>query len=103
MGKHPLVTRFMKCAHRVCPVSKQFAPSWDLSVVLDALCQQPFEPLDQVELKMLSFKTRLLLALASDKSVIGIHAPSLHSSCAQFAPVTIGYDCGLTAPLSLRL
>jgi hypothetical protein len=61
VGKHPLVARFMKCARRVCPGSKQFAPSWDLSVVLDALCQQPFEPLDQVELKMLSFKTRLLL------------------------------------------
>ena len=80
------------------PVSKQLAPSWPLPVVLDTLCQKPFEPLDQVDLKMLSFKTALLLAMASAKCVSGIHSLSLHSSCAQ-----LGYHCGLTLPLSLRL
>ena len=67
--QHPLVTRFLKGARCLRPVSKQLTPSWDLSIVLDALCQQPFEPLDQVELKKLSFKTALLLALASAKRV----------------------------------
>ena len=62
-GNTPLVARFMKVARRLRSVSKKLASSQDLSVVLDALCQQPFETLDQVDLKMLSFKTALLLEL----------------------------------------
>lgn len=56
VGQHPLLACFMKGACRLSPVSKQLAPSWDLSIVLDALCQQPFEPLNQVELKMLHLR-----------------------------------------------
>ena len=43
-------------------------------MVLDALSRPPFEPLQQVGLKVLSFKTALLLALASAKCVSDIHA-----------------------------
>ena len=54
VGQHPLVSRFMKGARRLRPVSNQLAPSWDLSTVLDVLSHPPFEPLDQVDLKVLS-------------------------------------------------
>ena len=37
--------------------------------MLDALSCPPFEPLHQVELKLLSIKTALLVALASAKRV----------------------------------
>ena len=67
------------------PVSKQLARSWDLAAVLDALSHPPFEPLDQVDLKVLSLKTALLLALASAKRVSDIHAFSVHPDCLQFA------------------
>ncbi|KAK0152758.1 Extracellular matrix protein FRAS1 [Merluccius polli] len=40
-GWHPLVRRFMKGARRRLFVSKPLFPSWDLSSVLDVLCQQP--------------------------------------------------------------
>ena len=45
----------------------------------------PFEPLQQVELKMLSFKTALLLTLASAKRRSDIHALSVNPSCMQFS------------------
>lgn len=35
-------------------------PSWDLSVVFSGLQRAPFEPLESVELKILSLKTLLL-------------------------------------------
>ncbi|XDV45836.1 hypothetical protein PO909_013859 [Leuciscus waleckii] len=43
---------------------RRTVPEWDLSMVLEALSQYPFEPL-----KLLSFKAALLLALASAKRV----------------------------------
>ncbi|KAK0150714.1 hypothetical protein N1851_008184 [Merluccius polli] len=36
-GRHPLVRHFMKGARRRLFVSKPLFPSWDLSLVLDAL------------------------------------------------------------------
>ncbi|XP_032363038.1 LOW QUALITY PROTEIN: uncharacterized protein LOC116675032 [Etheostoma spectabile] len=85
-GQHPLVCRFMKGARRLLPVSKPLTPPWDLAVVLDGLASPPFEPLGEVDLKHLSLKTVLLLALASAKRVGDIHALSVHPSCTQFAP-----------------
>lgn len=66
-GQQPLICQSMKGARRLRPVSRSLAAPWDLSMVLDALSHLPFEPLEQVNLKMLSFKTALFLALASAK------------------------------------
>ena len=86
VGQHPLVCRFMKGARRRLLVPKTLFPSWDLSLVLDALCQHPFEPLNVIDIKLLSLKTALLLALSSAKRVGEIRALSVHPSCLQFAP-----------------
>ena len=43
-------------------------------MVLHAVSRPPFEPLQQIELRKLSFKTALLLALTSAKRVSDIHA-----------------------------
>ena len=83
-GQHPIVCRFMKGARRLRPVLRSLAAPWDLSTVLDALSRPPFEPLQQVELKTLSFKTALLLALASAKRTSDIHALSVSPTCMQF-------------------
>lgn len=69
VGQHPLIRRFMKGARRSLPVVRRTVPEWDLSMVLEALSQHPFEPLDSISLKLLSLKTALLLALASAKRV----------------------------------
>ena len=57
------------------------APAWDLTMVLDALCMPPFEPLAQAELKWLSCKTAFLLAITSAKRVSELHALSVSDSC----------------------
>ena len=85
VGQHPVVCQFMKGARRKLPTSRPLAPSWDLPAVLEALSCSPFEPLGQVELKVLSLKTALLLALASAKRVGEIHALSVHQSCMKFS------------------
>ncbi|KAK2823510.1 hypothetical protein Q7C36_020110 [Tachysurus vachellii] len=85
VGQHPLIRRFMKGAHRSLPVTRSVVPDWDLSMVLEVLAQQTFEPLGDISLKLLSFKTALLLALASAKRVSDLHALSVHSSCTKFS------------------
>ncbi|XP_055053994.2 uncharacterized protein [Misgurnus anguillicaudatus] len=85
VGQHPLISRFMRGARRLKRVVKPLIPPWDLSVVLNALSQPPFEPLDDIDLKFLSLKVALLLALSTAKRVSELHALSVHSSCMVFA------------------
>ncbi len=75
--------------HPPCPPS---VPPWDLEVVLRALSQPPFEPLASVDLKELSIKTALLLALASAKRIGDLNAFSVDSDCIRFGPG----DCSVT-------
>ena len=46
-------------------------PTWDLPLVLDALYEPPFEPLESVDLKVLSYNTAVLMTFASAKRVGG--------------------------------
>lgn len=45
---------FMSYTSRLSPVFKHLVPTWDLATVLDPLFHPPFEPLGQVDLKVLS-------------------------------------------------
>ena len=54
-------------------------PPWDLGVVLKALQLSPFEPLDVISFKFLTYKCCFLLALATGRS------PSVSESCIRFA------------------
>ena len=85
LGEFPLVRRFMRGANRARPVSRSLAPPWDVSLVLDALTREPFEPLDSVDLKFLSLKTALLLALTTAKRVSDLHALSSSTDCTSFS------------------
>nr|XP_054591823.1 uncharacterized protein LOC129156244 [Nothobranchius furzeri] len=86
VGQHPLVSRFMKGARRKLPVFRPLVPLWDLSLVLEALCHHPFEPVDGAGLKFLSLKTALLLALTTAKRVSDLQAWSVSPSCLRWAP-----------------
>ncbi|XP_058483844.1 uncharacterized protein LOC131459867 [Solea solea] len=85
VGQHPLIKRFMRGARRLRPVRKPLVPSWDLPMVLEALSGLPFEPLEFADLKVLSLKTILLLALTSASRIGELHALSVHDSCMQFS------------------
>ncbi|CAM4658889.1 unnamed protein product [Leuciscus chuanchicus] len=86
VGKHDLVVRFLRGARRLNPPRPPSIPSWDLSLVLRALQDAPFEPLQSADVKLLSLKTLLLIALASIKRVEDLQAFSVDESCLEFGP-----------------
>ena len=66
--------RLLSSFHRDRPKSSRNLPNWNLSVVLNELTKAPFEPMKDTDLKHLTLKTAFLLALASSKRCIKIHA-----------------------------
>ncbi len=61
-------------------------PTWDLAVVLEALCIPPFEPIEETSDRHLSLKTTFLLAITSLKRVGDLQALSVAPSYLDFAP-----------------
>ncbi|KAL0173674.1 hypothetical protein M9458_029642, partial [Cirrhinus mrigala] len=88
VGKHDLVIRFLRGGEKAKSALAPLRTTCllDLSLELRALQQGPFVPLQSVELKFLSMKTLLLLALASIKRVGDLHAFSVDKSCLEFGP-----------------
>src|SRR4029434_11043935 len=84
-GSHPLASRFMAGGGRRRGPERALMRSWDLLVVLRALTGPPFEPLESVDIKFVSLKAALLLALTSAKRVGDMQALSVSPSCLQFS------------------
>ena len=85
VGQHGLVRAFMEGASNALPPNRSLFPAWDLVLVLDALCKAPFEPLESISLEVLSFKTLLLLALATAKRVSDLQALSVSPDLMRFS------------------
>ncbi len=86
VGRDNSVVRFLKGARRLNPPRPLTVPTWDLPTVLRALKGPPFEPLQSTNLRSLSLKTALLLALASVKRVGDLQALSIRPACLEFGP-----------------
>ncbi len=84
VGRDNSVVRFLKGARRLNPPRPLTVPTWDLPTVLRALKGPPFEPLQSTDLRSLSLKTALLLALASVKRVGDLQALSTSPACLEF-------------------
>ena len=67
------------------------APQWDLAIVAEALQHPPFEPIQSIELKFLSFKTAFLIAISSGKRAVEIHALDERSIMVTPHDVSIGF------------
>ena len=85
IGKHPMVSQFLKGANRLRPGRRLRAPSWDLPLVLRSLTTAPYEPLGQAD-KHLTQKTLFLLALCSTKRVSELHALCVSTDCMRWKP-----------------
>lgn len=70
---------------RSLPVTRITVPNWGLSMALETLFQQPFEPLLEYFLKLLSFETAVLLAMTPAKHVSDLHAHSACFLCTNFS------------------
>ncbi len=81
IGKHALVSQFLKGVQRLHPERKLRSLSWDLPLVLQSLTEAPFELLAQADLRSLSWKTVFLLAISSAKRVSELHALSVSDDC----------------------
>ncbi len=86
LGSHSLVCSFLKGARRLNRARSPRSPVWNLPIVLESLCQSPFEPLEEVDLRWKSLKAAFLLALASTKWVGELHALSVSQSCMRWKP-----------------
>ncbi len=86
LGRHRMVSAFMRGARRLRPVRPTAVPSWDLSVVLEGLVTAPFEPLESASDRILTLKVVFLLALTSLKRVGDLQAFSVSETCMDFAP-----------------
>ncbi len=104
VGKHDLVVTFLRGARRLNPHRPPSLPSWDLALVLIALKNAQFEPLQSVELKLLSTKSLLLTALASFKMVGDLQAFLVDESFFEIGPadssVTVSSKSRLAASLT---
>ncbi|KAI2646487.1 Multidrug resistance regulator 1 [Labeo rohita] len=89
VGKNPLVIRFLRGVLRLRPPTRPRVPTWDLTVVLEALCKPPFEPLEEIPIRFLTIKTVLLLALTSLKQVGDLQDLSVAPSHLEFSPGNI--------------
>ncbi len=56
------------------PNNSDYVNPWDLTIVLDALKKEPFEPLKDASLKYLTLKTVFLITLASGRRRSEVHA-----------------------------
>lgn len=86
VGKNDLIVRFLKDSRRLRPPRPLTVPSWYLPTVLRALKSSPFKLLQSVDLRSLTLKMALLLALVSVKSVGDLQAFSVSLSCLEFGP-----------------
>ena len=86
VGQHRLVKDFLRAAKRHSATARPLVPAWDLAVVLDALSGPPFEPIESLELKLLTLKTLFLVAITTAKRVSDLRALSINGRCFSMDP-----------------
>ena len=65
VGQHPHIIRLIKGVFNSRPPQVKLLPEWDLELVLKALETEPFEPINGVSLKYLTYKTVFLMAITT--------------------------------------
>lgn len=63
--------------------------AWHLNIVLAQLLRHPFEPIHKVDIKFVSWKLAILLALTSARRVSDIHAFTIDKPFLQFTPSAV--------------
>lgn len=74
VGQTKSLEKLLRAYFIALPPKRRLVPTWDIGFVLQALFKHSFEPLGQVDLKFLTFKTLFLVAAASGRRVSCLHA-----------------------------
>ncbi|MES9882653.1 MAG: hypothetical protein ABW185_17440 [Sedimenticola sp.] len=74
IGSDNRISELMRYFERERPVSQSIAPKWNLTCVLFALSEKPYEPMEEASRLDWSIKTAFLLAFASAKRSSELHA-----------------------------
>ncbi len=79
VGLHPLVSAWVLGHKARHPPVKLRVPPWDLQSILVALGEKKFEPLREIDMHFLTYKTLFLVALASARRIseLPVHALSV--------------------------
>ncbi|XP_041417032.1 uncharacterized protein LOC121393209 [Xenopus laevis] len=72
----PEFRQYFQALLHLYPPHRNPVPPWDLNLVLGALQQAPFEPMDTVDIKYVSWKVAFLLAICSGRRVSDLTALS---------------------------
>ena len=73
-SKEQILQDLMRGLQKVARPPRAVVPAWDLNVILEALSKPPFEPLNEVNLKHLTWKTVFLVAWGTAARVSELHA-----------------------------
>ena len=84
-GKNESISLLLRNFSLTRPKQKVLVPQWNLGLVLSYLSSASFEPVDKIDLKLLSYKCCFLLALASGRRRSELHALSIVDSCMRFS------------------
>lgn len=89
LSHDPRIKGFLRGTTIIRPPTIHRYPSWDLSLVLQALMASPFELLASISLRLLSFKMAFLLAITSARRVSELAALSIRQDLCIFRPNTV--------------
>jgi hypothetical protein len=76
IGSPVWVIQWVKGLRATQPPRRQLAPPWDLGIVLTALTEKPYEPLETASIEALTIKTAFLIAMVSSRRVSDLQALS---------------------------
>lgn len=102
VGSHPPLSPFLKCTLQLRPPRGVWVPSWDLPLVLEAICSSPFEPVEAADLRWPLAKATFPLAFHLQNVLVSsMPCLSLRAACSGIL-MGLVLLCGLTPPFSLR-
>jgi hypothetical protein len=81
VGQHPVVIRLLKGVFNQRPPQKSLVPEWDLLLVLKRLQLEPFEPLKEASLKLVTYKFIILLSLVTARRVSNLTHLEIGNKC----------------------
>ena len=99
VGMNKELEKLLKAYFQARPPTRRLAPSWNLPLVLRMLGKSPFEPMSTASLKLKTFKTAFLIAVASGRRCSSLHALSVNRDHMRWDPggVTLTPAAGFLA------